>query len=395
MFYKPNWPLAGVNTAQAAIKSIAKCKSATWVAICSAAILSGCASGSKAPKPAELPPNAALISAKQAWSARVGSGDALLTPVVNGNTVTIAGGDGTLVALDGQTGREEWRTTIAAGIVAGVGSDGQYTAVVTKSNELLVLQSGKELWRVRLAAQGYTAPLVAGARVFVLTADRAVTAFDAQGGQRLWAQSRPAEPLVLNSAGVLTAVGDTLVVGQSGRMVGLNPNGGSTRWEASIASPRGVNDIERLVDLVGRTSRVGEFVCARAFQSSVGCVNAARGGLLWSKPANGATGVDGDDAQVYGSESDGKVIAWRRANGERAWTNERLQFRGLTAPLALGRSVAVGDSTGLLHFLSREDGSLQTRLPTDGSAIVSAPVLVGGSVVVVTKAGGVYGFRPE
>jgi outer membrane protein assembly factor BamB len=368
---------------------------ASLTALVCATLLAACAGGANAPKPAELPPNVALLAAKQAWSARVGAGDAALSPKVVGNTVVVAGTDGSLVALDGQTGRQEWRANVTGGIAAGVGSDGQYSAVVTLGNELVTLEAGRELWRAKLAAKGFTAPLVAGARVFVLTADRTVTAFDAQSGQRLWSQSRPAEPLVLNAPGVLLAVGDTLVVGQSGRMVGLNPSGGNTRWESAIATPRGVNDVERLADLVGKVSRVGETVCARAFQNNVGCVNAARGGLLWSKPANGATGVDGDNSLVYGTELDGKVMAWQRSNGERAWVNERLQFRGLTAPLALGQSVAMGDATGLLHFLSREDGSLLNRLPTDGSAIVAAPVLAGGSVVVVTKAGGVYGFRPE
>jgi outer membrane protein assembly factor BamB len=359
------------------------------------ASLAACAGGSNAPKPAELPPNPALLAAKQAWVARVGAGDSALVPKVVGNTVIVAGADGSLLALDGQTGRQEWRANIAGGIAAGVGSDGQYSAVVTPGNELVTLEAGRELWRAKLPAKGFTAPLVAGARVFVLTADRAITAFDAQNGQRLWGQSRPAEPLVLNAPGVMLAVGDTLVVGQSGRLVGLNPSGGSPRWEAAVATPRGVNDVERLVDLVGKVSRAGETVCVRAFQSHVGCVNAVRGGLVWSKAANGATGVDGDDRLVYGAELDGKVMAWQRSNGERAWVNERLQFRGLTAPLALGQSVAVGDATGLLHFLSREDGSFLTRLPTDGSAIVASPVLAGGSVVVVTKAGGIYGFRPE
>jgi outer membrane protein assembly factor BamB len=364
-------------------------------ALACAAVLAACAGGSNAPKPAELPPNAALLAAKQAWSARVGAGDVALVPKVVGNTVIIAGTDGSLAALDGQSGRLEWSATVTGGIAAGVGSDGQYSAVVTPGNELVVLEAGRERWRAKLPAKGFTAPLVAGARVFVLTADRAITAFDAQSGQRLWSQSRPAEALVLGSPGVLLAVGDTLVAGQSGRLVGLNPSGGSARWEAAVAVPRGVNDVERLVDLVGKVSRAGETVCVRAFQSHVGCVNAVRGGLLWSKPANGATGVDGDNSLVYGTELDGKVIAWQRSNGERAWINERLQFRGLTAPLALGQTVAVGDSTGLLHFLSREDGSLMTRLATDGSAILAAPVLAGGSVVVVTKAGGVFGFRPE
>ena len=170
---------------------------------------------------------------------------------------------------------------------------------------------------------------------------------------------------------------------------------GSSRWEAPLATPRGTNEVERLVDLVGRVSRVGDVVCSRAFQTVVGCVDTARGTLAWTKPANGAMGVHGDDRFVYGAESDGQVIAWRRADGERAWTSDRLKYRGLTAPLAVGRSVVFGDSAGLVHLLSREDGSPLNRLTTDGSAIASSPVLAGDTLVVVTRNGGIFGFQPE
>jgi outer membrane protein assembly factor BamB len=383
MFYKSNWHIAGILYGKFAI---------IIIAIVSVV---GCSGGAPKPKPAELPANAALLSAKLAWSNSVGVGNAMLAPAVNEAVITVAGADGSVAALDAQTGKDIWRATVAGGIAAGVGSDGKYTAVVSKDNELVVFDAGREIWRAKLNAQGFTAPLVAGGRVFAMTADRSVAAFDAKNGKRLWTQTRAVEPLVLNSPGVMLPVADTLVVGQSGRLVGLNPNGGAPRWEAPIASPRGVNDIERLVDLVGRVSRVEDSICARAFQTSVGCVNATRGTVQWTKPANGATGLHGDERFVYGTESDGKVIAWRRENGERAWTSERLLFRGLTAPLAVGRSVAIGDATGLLHFISREDGSPLNRLSTDGSPIVTAPVLADGSVVVVTKAGGVFGFRAE
>jgi outer membrane protein assembly factor BamB len=201
--------------------------------------------------------------------------------------------------------------------------------------------------------------------------------------------------LVLRQSGVMLAVGDTLVVGLSGRLAGLNPSNGSIRWEAPIASPRGINDVERLVDLVGRVSRDGDNVCARAFQASIGCVNAVRGSLLWTKPANGVQGIHGDDRLLFGTEADGTVIAWRRTDGERAWSTDRLRYRSLTAPLVVGRSVAIGDFTGFIHLLSREDGSLLNRLPTDGSAIAAAPVLAGNTLIAVTHNGGVYGFQPE
>jgi outer membrane protein assembly factor BamB len=181
----------------------------------------------------------------------------------------------------------------------------------------------------------------------------------------------------------------------SGKLVGMNPLNGSTRWEAPIASPRGTNDVERLVDLVAGVSRDGDSVCARAFQAAVGCVNAARGNLLWTKPAAGAVGVHGDDKNVFGTEADGTVIAWQRSNGERAWVSERLRYRGLTAPVLLGRSLAVGDEAGLVHLLSRADGTALTRLTTDGSAVLMTPVLAGGTLVVLTRNGGMFGFKPD
>ena len=316
---------------------------------------------------------------------------------VNGSTVTVAGGnDGTVVAIDAQTGRDIWRTALGTPLSAGVGSDGQTAAVVTKANQALALEAGREVWRQKMPAQIYTAPFVAGGRVFVLSADRSVSALDGQTGRKLWTQQRPGtEPLILRQPGVLLAVGDTLLVGSSGRLLGLNPANGSVRWEAPIATPRGTNDVERLVDLVGRVSRQGNVVCTRAFQMAVGCVNASRGTLLWTKPAVGFEGVHGDDTLVFGTESDGKVVAWKRADGERVWSTDRLQYRTLTAPLALGRSVVMGDNTGLVHLLSREDGSVLNRLTTDGSAIVAAPVAAGDTLVVVTQKGGIFGFRPE
>nr|WP_315427432.1 outer membrane protein assembly factor BamB [uncultured Albidiferax sp.] len=359
------------------------------------AALAACSSTPDKPKPADLPANVALLGVRQAWTAKLGEVGFPLEVNVNGGTVALATGSGTVLALDARSGRELWRTAVGAPLSAGVGSDGKVTAVVTRDNEVIALESGKVLWRQRLGAQAYTAPLVAGGRVFVLAADRSVSAFDGQTGRKLWNQQRSGEALVLGQSSVLLAVGDTLVSGVSGRLVGMNPTNGSTRWEAPIAAPRGTNDVERLVDLVGRVSRVGDVVCARAFLSAVGCVDAARGRLLWTKPAQASEGVHGNEQMVFGTESDGKVIAWRRENGEQAWVSERLRYRSLSAPLAVGRSVAVGDGTGLVHFLSREDGSPLTRMATDGSAIVTAPVLAGDTVVVVTQNGGIYGFQPE
>lgn len=371
---------------------------ASGSALVCAALLAGCSlwGGPAKPKPADLGPNVAVLGVKQAWTAKIGSTANLPLDVrVVGNAVFLASADGTVASIDSRTGGDIWRTALNVPLSAGVGSDGKWTAVVSTKNDVIVLSDGRELWRKPLQARAYTAPLVAGNRVFVLAADRSVSAYDAATGQRLWLQQRPGEPLILSQSGVLMAVGDTLVAGQAGRLVGFSPDTGAVRWEAPLASPRGTNDVERLVEMVGRTSRVGDSVCARAFQASVGCINAARGTVAWTQPASGAEGVHGDGEWLFGTESNGTIIAWKRADGAKAWTSERLQYRKLTAPLLLGRSIVVGDDSGLVHLLSRDDGAPLNRLTTDGSGISVAPVAAAETLIVVTRSGGVYGFRPD
>ena len=356
--------------------------------------LAGCSGPEKA-KPLDLGPNTALIGVRSAWSSSIGTVGFPLEVRSVGNLIYVAGSGGTVAAIDARTGGDLWRTALGVKLSAGVGSDGRYVSVVSNDNELITLDANKEIWRQKLGALTLTAPLVAGARVFVLSADRSVTAFDVATGRRLWQQQRTGEALVLRRSGLIMAVGDTLVVGLGGRLVGFQPLTGKVRWEAQVANSRGTNEVERLVDLVAGVSREGNQVCVRSFQSAVGCVDAATGNLLWSKTASGAAGVDGDESTLFGTESDGRVVAWRHTDGERQWVSERLRFRGLSAPVLAGRSLVIGDEEGTLHFLSRQDGAPLNRLSTDGSAIVTTPVLAGQTLVAVTKRGGIFGFKPE
>ncbi len=360
-----------------------------------AAILVACSSGPEKPKPEPLPPVTALIGVQQAWTAQVGDSSASVSPYAVAGRVYVASSAGTVAALDADTGQDVWRINLGTSIAAGVGSDGETAAVVTRGNELVAIAGGKEAWRVRLPARTFTSPLVAGKRVFVLMADRSVSAFDGQTGARLWSQSRTAEPLVLSQGGVLLAVGDTLVAGLSGRLVGLNPLNGSVRWEAPVGNSRGTNEVERLVDLVGPASRVGNSVCVRAYSAAVGCVDTSRGVSTWVRPAQGIVGVHGDETHVFGVEANGRVQAWKRSSGEPAWHTDRLLHRNLGAPMAVGRVVAVGDSLGTVHVLSREDGSEMNRLSTDGSPVLMAPIMANNVLVVQTRKGGVYAWRPQ
>jgi outer membrane protein assembly factor BamB len=144
------------------------------------------------PKPAELQANPNLLAVRQAWTAPSASVDFPLAVAV---TAHLHAGRQRR-HRDRARRRHRPRALArqrrrAAG--AGVGSDGTTAAVVTRGNDLVAFANGKEAWRQKLTAhRSYTAPLVAGARVFVLGADRSVPAFDGATGRRLWTAARPA-----------------------------------------------------------------------------------------------------------------------------------------------------------------------------------------------------------
>ena len=366
-----------------------------WFLVALMGVLSACSSAPEKPQPSPLPSVSGTLKVQKVWSATVGPISTPLMVSVHGQQVAIASTSGQLALMDAQTGRDVWRVSVGSSIQAGVGGDGQRFAVVTQNNELVVVEAGKIVWRQVLSALSYTPPVVAGARVFVLTGDRAVTAFDGATGQKLWTQQRPNDPLVLRQAGLLMPLGDSLLVGWGGRLASLNPLTGAPRWETLAGSTRGTNEVERLVDVVAGASRLGNSVCVRSFQTSVVCLDGLNGRAVWSRSAQGHQGVDGDDQLLWGVESDGKVLAWQRQTGTPVWTLESLRFRGLSMPLAWSRALVLGDQDGWVHFLSKQDGQTLARAATDGTAIVGKPVWTGQTWVVVTRTGGVFGFRPE
>ena len=364
------------------------------LALISAVVLLAACASSK-PKPQPLEPLTPKIAGREVWNRSVNSIKFPLTVVALRDSFIVADGDGSVLALDAQSGRELWRGSADAKLSAGVGSDGRFAAVVTREGDLVVLEQGLIKWRKSLGVRVNTAPLVAGERVFVLGADRGVQAFDVIDGRKLWALQRAGDPLTLTQTGVLGAFKDTLVVGQGPRMAGIDPLLGTLRWEVPVGSPRGANEIERLADLVGPVARVGNTLCARSFQAAVGCVDADKGTLSWSKNIGGTDGVSADAQFVFGADASDRITAWKTATGDVAWSSDKLQYRGLSTPLSVGKTVVFGDEDGTVHWLARETGEAQLRLPTDGGAIIAAPVISATTMLVVTRKGGLFAFRPE
>ena len=365
--------------------------------LAAALALSGCSlfSSNDAPKPAPLEAGIGAGSAKVLWSTRIDGPEFPLLVAARGKQFVLAGNDGVVQALSSDNGQVLWRVDVGRKLTAGVGSDGRFAAVVTRDNELVTIEGGKIGWRKPLGTSAIAAPFVAGERIFVLTVDRQVIAFDAIDGSKIFQMQRPGDSLTLAKAGVITAYQDTLVVGQGQRLTGVDPLRGLVRWEASLANPRGTNEVERLADLVGPSVRQGEVICARAFQSAIGCANAERGSPLWLRNTSGNNAIGGDAEQIYGTDASDRLSAYKLANGDTVWLAEQFLNRQLGTPLAFAKTVMVGDMDGWLHFVDRTSGKTVARIQTDGSPITLVPVLLDKTALVVTKKGGVFAIQAE
>ena len=355
------------------------------------ASVAGCSSDK--PKPTALEAFEAKVNMRQVWSARVDSVKFPLVVASRNGQFAVAGTDGQVLVLQADNGIEKSRANAGAAVSAGAGSDGQYTSVATSGNEIVTFEAGRELWRQRVPARVVTAPFVAGERVFVMSVDRVVHAFDALDGRRIWTLQRPGDALTLAQGGVLTSYRNLLLVGQGARLTAIDPLRGTVQWEVPVASPRGTNEVERLADLIGPAARTGDRICARAFQSAVGCVDASRGSLLWTRNNAGAQAVAADDERVVGADASDRITAWKATTGDVLWSNEKMLNRGLSGALIAGNSVVMGDSEGFVHFLSLTTGETQQRLATDGSPVVGTPAMAGATVLVTTRNGGLFAFR--
>lgn len=360
-----------------------------WAAALLMAV-SACSTGYKPPKPSALQDNPATSPIRLAWQHNLtrSVSQPLQVAVHNNQQLLVADNEGGVHALS-YTGSPLWSYQANAPISAGIGFDGSTASFVTKKSQLVAVRAGQLAWQVPLSSPVYTAPLVAGGRVFVLHADQRISAYDAANGYKLWENkgTAPYSNLVLKQPSLLMAAKGMLLVGVYGRIVSINPNNGKPLGEAPLASPRGATELAQVINVLAPASHVGGSVCARAFHNSVGCVILPNE-QQWSQPSVGSTGIAADSHIVIGTDNQGVVTAWARSTqGEVLWKNKDFQYRTLSAPLLMGASALVGDMQGYVHVLDYATGKLRNRIQIDESAITVAPVRFGNTAVFISNNG--------
>lgn len=371
------------------------------LAVASLALLAGCSSlnpfSSKGPKPAEVPAFEARADVHQLWRVNIAEADAYrFQPAVVGGAVYAAGERGEVARIDAGNGNVAWTTRLDK-LSAGVGANDELVAVVTRDGELVVLEAsnGSERWRTNVNAEVLAAPGVTSDTILVRTSANVVKAYEVSDGSQRWVYQRDMPALTLrNASGMYVEEGGAIIGYPGGKLVGLNLGNGGPMWELTVATPRGVTELERVADLAGAPVMEGSEVCAVAFQGRAGCFDLANGRVLWSIEFSSSTGLDRSGRLVVVTAADDSVQALDATDGFVLWRQEPMALRRLSRPLVVGGGVVVGDFEGYVHVLDARDGTIVGRGRAGSGAIETAPVALGnGSFVVQTVDGGIYAFQ--
>ena len=363
------------------------------------AALVACSGGARVRKPAELVPVTNQFDLAPVWSTSVGSSETFnFHPVVAGDAVYAASHRGNLVKIDLANGNKLWEASVPERITVGPGSDGRITAVVTTKGTVYAYDdAGKPIWNVSVGSEVLTEPVVAGGVVIIRALDNRFIGLDAQTGTRKWIYQRQQSALSLRVGYGMLAIGNEVIVtGFAGGRFGMIAiaNGGLV-WESPISFPKGFSEIERLNDVTAKPSMEGEILCAVSYQGRIGCGQARTGNLIWFKDFSSFTGTAQSPDMVFSANEKSHVTAFATKDGTQVWENDKLTFRDVGEPMAVGRVLLMGDAQGYVHAFSQADGQMVARIRHDSSPITAAPIAVGGLILIQSQGGKIAAYSPK
>jgi outer membrane protein assembly factor BamB len=99
--------------------------------------------------------------------------------------------------------------------------------------------------------------------------------------------------------------------------------------------------------------------------------------------------------QVYAVDATDVIQAVDQPTSDNVWRQEGLFLRRLTSPVAFSNYLLVGDEDGYVHVLAQSDGRFVGRRKIGGKGLRSRPVVVDGTVYLLTNSGSLQALTVE
>ncbi|MGJ8559247.1 MAG: PQQ-binding-like beta-propeller repeat protein [Litorimonas sp.] len=282
------------------------------------------------------------------------------------------------------------------GVGGGVAYDDGVLYVSSGLGVLIALDAttGDELWRKRVRVPLHSAPTVANGKVYAITDDNEIMAFDAgDKGAILWTYQGIVETARMLTVPAPAVVNDVVIAPfSSGELVALRAQNGGVLWQDALASSARLTPLAALNDIAFGPVIADGYVVATAQSGVMTAFDLRTGQRVWSQPAGsiGMPWIAGDF--IFTMTTDGKVAALSKINGSVIWIQQLETFRKpkkrkdrivWSGPVLAGERLVVASSRGRMMIINPYDGSIIEDRKLGGSVMVP-PIIANETIYMLT-----------
>ncbi|MDA9790369.1 PQQ-like beta-propeller repeat protein [Planktomarina temperata] len=361
---------------------------------------------------AELPSELTL-----SWSRRIGAGDGKrhqisAAPVAQGGQVYTLDSQSMVTAID-ETGTILWQSELGKSSDAlkdasggGLAVGGTLLFVTTGFGTVVALDtaSGAELWTQDLASYGGASPTVYDDLLYIAARDGAAWAIDTSNGRIKWQVAGPTVA-ASHTGGPGPAVSDKYAVFPfgTGDVLASFRKGGLRSWSSGLSGARLGLASTQVRDLTGQPVIEGSSVYLASSAGRMAAVDLNTGLRIWTAKQGSQGHILVAGGAVFAVSDAGNLIRLSKDDGALIWSTplpkftkksvkSRAKIHAHYGPILAGGRLILASSDGLIRQFNPADGTLITTVDLPSGA-ASAPIVVNGTLYVLSTKGDLLAFR--
>ncbi|MDA9959989.1 PQQ-like beta-propeller repeat protein [Planktomarina temperata] len=361
---------------------------------------------------AELPSELTL-----SWSRRIGAGDGKrhqisAAPVAQGGQVYTLDSQSMVTAID-ETGTILWQSELGKSSDAlkdasggGLAVGGTQLFVTTGFGTVVALDtaSGAELWTQDLASYGGASPTVYDDLLYIAARDGAAWAIDTSNGRIKWQVAGPTVA-ASHTGGPGPAVSDKYAVFPfgTGDVLASFRKGGLRSWSSGLSGARLGLASTQVRDLTGQPVIEGSSVYLASSAGRMVAVDLNTGLRIWTAKQGSQGHILVAGGAVFAVSDAGNLIRLSKDDGALIWSTplpkfteksvkSRAKIHAHYGPILAGGRLILASSDGLIRQFNPADGTLITTVDLLSGA-ASAPIVVNGTLYVLSTKGDLLAFR--
>jgi outer membrane protein assembly factor BamB len=353
---------------------------------------------------------------KTAWSSDLGEGGGyrrqiLAQPVVADGVVFAMDSNSVVTAYNLSTGARLWRTPTvdedldSSNVGGGLCWDGGTLYAVNGMAELLALDAakGSVRWRHGIDVPARSAPTVAEGRIHLTTIDSKVRALSSDDGHLLWSyQATQTTTTILGSPAPAVAQGIVVAGFGSGEIVAVHADSGNVIWTDGLGLAQGRPTLVDFVAIRGEPVISNGQVFATGLGGLTVAADLLSGRRVWERrvASENTPCIAGDwmflistDQEVGAINIADSRVAWVASLPR--WENPDKKKDPITrfGPVLAGGRLIVLGSNSEAFSLNPMTGETVTKLSLSDAPAPFSPVVVDGTVLVVTNDGKLTAYR--